>query len=197
MGMTGSGKSYSIRKILMQQGAGLLYFNTQHEELKGVQGKFTTATGKHTFAQIREAISRDKMINFLPSTDEQKCGDQLSALVNGFYDHKVANPFWFVVDEVHLYNDHKQAIKAIRKIYTTGRKWGILGGSLSTRPAEVHNTIISMSRQKFIFYCDEWEQQYFNRYKLNYADMMKRITDNGEHSFLIMERGQIGGPYKV
>lgn len=195
IGSTGSGKSYSVRRLLKLQNKGVLYFNTQHEEMKGIKG-VTVADGRNTFTQIKGALDQGRFVNFLPAVDRSIRGEQLAYIIDQAYKNK-PKEFFLAVDEVHLYNEHKTALNKLIEVYTTGRKWGIWGVSLSVRPAIVDKTILTQCSDTLIFRTDEFEMPYFKRYNLPYEEIMSRIRESGEYSFMIKGREGLTGPYKA
>jgi DNA helicase HerA-like ATPase len=195
-GMTGHGKSYSMRKIMLEQGRGIFYFNTQHELLKDQRKHFLDVDASYDLEDIRSALNSGLALNFLPDKNKKRRGVQLASLVEYFLNNRMKE-FSFAIEECHLYNGHRDAKDAIDEIFTTGRKWGLWGVALSVRPAIVSNTIISMSEQKFLFYLDEQEMNYFKTYRLPYDDIVQRIKDKGKYSFVIKNQMGLAGAYKV
>lgn len=192
VGRTRSGKTYGTMKSLAAERRGVLFFNTQWEDVpKG----FVKADGKNTFDQIRETLRKGKKVNFLPSTVDSVRKAQLTFLINNFFDGSM-DDFFFVVDEVHLYTDDKAAKAALVRLATTGVRFGKRGVWISQRGAKIDNTLMTQST-RFIFYETNMEGQYYKQYGIPHDDIASRIVAGGKYSYCVFDGKTVEGAYKV
>lgn len=193
IGITRSGKTYATQKSLAAQPKGVLFFNTQYEDLPG----YTQANKQNDFKQLARAIQAGKKINYLPSTVQKEADVELAYLVSCCYDYRdnLLNGI-LAVDEVHLWNNHKRALKELIRVATTGLRFGITGVWISQRPALIDNTLMSQSNQ-FIIFDTNMEASYFKRYGIPHEDIQARIEQGGQYSFCRFDSKTVTGPVKV
>jgi hypothetical protein len=193
VGRTRSGKTYGTMKSLAAVKQGVLFFNTQLEQ--DIPKNFSEADGSNSFEQIRSALRKGKKINFLPSTVDAKRKAQLTKIIDLFFDGSM-DDFYFVVDEVHLYTDDKEAKAALIRLATTGLRFGKRGVWISQRGAKIDNTLMSQST-RFIFYETSMEGQYYKNYSIPMEDISARIVEGGKYSYCVFDCKTVEGAYKV
>lgn len=169
VGRTRSGKTYGVKKSLAAQKGGVLFFNTQLEDMP-----FTKADGSNNIEQIKAAMRAGKKINFMPSTVTAVRKAQLTYLINEFFDGSDYD-FHFVVDEVHLYTDERESKDACVRLATTGLRFGIKPIWISQRGAKVDNTLMTQSTL-FVFYETNMEGNYYKQYGIPHEEIEQRIN---------------------
>lgn len=180
VGLTQSGKTYAVEKSLLNQHQGVLFFNTQQENLHG----YIKANKKTSFAQILHLLKLGHKINYLPDTKLKTQFVEIEFLINQLFENgnfSKDKSIYFVVDEAHLFE--KKALEAVTRIATGGLRWGINGIFISQRPANLDNTLMTQSTHMLIFMCN-MESQYFKSYSIPIENILKEIESNGKYSFV-------------
>jgi len=179
LGLTRSGKTYAVKKILTQNSKGVLFFNTQNENLEGFikVNKFTH------YSIILKLLKLNRKINYIPSTKLKEQFIEIQFLVNQLFENSnfsQKNPIYIVIDEAHLFQ--KESLESIKRIATSGIRWGLNGIFISQRPANLDNTLMSQSSHMLIFKCN-MESQYFKNYSIPIEKILNNISIMGEYSF--------------
>ena len=156
LGITRHGKTWAgIKSLERLQGEAVLFFNTQHEK---VGSKWTTVDpSQHEWFQVEALLEKNKKINWLPSTDLEEMQKEIEYIVKQLYNGQMRN-MRFAIDEVHLFT--KGALNQIRRVATTGLRWGIRGVFISQRPAKVDNTLYTQSTNHVIFALGKADYKY-------------------------------------
>lgn len=179
LGLTQSGKTYAVKKILTYSNKGVLFFNTQNENLEGfIKVNMTTK-----YSIILKLLKLNRKINYIPSTILKNQFKEMNFLINQLFENSnfsKKNPIYFVVDEAHLFE--KESLESIKRIATSGIRWGINGIFISQRPANLDNTLMSQSSHMLIFKCN-MESQYFKNYSIPIENILNQIEKNGKYSF--------------
>lgn len=179
IGKTQEGKTYTVNHILKNQKRGVLFFNTQLEELKG----YIKIDKRTPFIIIKKLLIKGQKLNYEPSSRLSIQSQEISFLINQIFENgnfNKANFIYFVVDEVHLFK--KDALESICRIATGGIRYGVHGIFLSQRPANIDNTLMSQSYEMMIFKCN-MESNYFKRYEIPIENILLEIEKNGKYSF--------------
>jgi hypothetical protein len=179
LGLTQSGKTYAVKKILTNSSEGVLFFNTQQEILEG----FTKADKKTPFSIILKLLKLKRKINYMPDTRIKTQFIEINFLINQLFENGFftkLRPIFFVVDEAHLFEG--ESLDSITRIATSGIRWGINGIFISQRPANLNNTLMSQSSHMLIFKCN-MESQYFKNYSIPIEEILTNIHNNGQYSF--------------
>jgi DNA helicase HerA-like ATPase len=179
LGLTQSGKTYAVKKILSKSTNGVLFFNTQQENLEG----YINANKNTPFIQIAKLLRLHKKINYLPDTRLKIQFIEVDFLINMLFEHKLfskSNPINIVIDEAHLFEG--RALDNINRIATSGIRWGLNGIFISQRPANLSNTLMSQSSHMLIFKTN-MEIQYFKNYSIPIEQILEEINKNGLYSF--------------
>lgn len=191
IGITRSGKTYAIKKTLAGVKEGVIFFNTQHEEMPNT---FINCTAADNIESIKRAIRSGAKINYIPDLDSKIREKELIFIINALYQRSNISKIYLVVDEVHLYE--KDALKKLIQVSTTGLRFGIYGIWISQRPANVDNTLMTQSEQ-FIIFRTNMESGYFDRYGIP-ADQIKDLLEKGgKYAYCIYDFINITGPFKV
>jgi DNA helicase HerA-like ATPase len=181
IGKTRSGKTYATVRLLAKEKQGVLFFNTQYEDVPG----YIYADGNNTYRQIKQALKQGKKINYHPGTYLEQKQSELSYLIEYLFQagFRQDNNIFLAVDEAHLYND-KEVASQLRRVATGGIRFGLSGVWISQRPALVDNTLMTQSTNMLIFEC-AMEGQYFRRYNVPYDEQIQPIlTKYGQYSFV-------------
>jgi len=179
LGLTRSGKTYAVKKILTQSNNGVLFFNTQDENLEG----FIKVGAITPFNIILKLLKLKRKINYIPSTKLKDQFIEIQFLVNQLFENahlSQKNSIFIVVDEAHLFL--KESLESIKRIATSGIRWGINGIFISQRPANLDNTLMSQSSHMLIFKCN-MESQYFKNYSIPIEIILSNIEHYGKYSF--------------
>jgi DNA helicase HerA-like ATPase len=179
IGRTQSGKTWAVNRILKNQPRGVLFFNTQLEDLPN----YIVVDKRTKFIQIRELLKKGYKLSYNPSTKLEVQAQEISFLIeqlfeNGNFD-KIHNIF-VVIDEVHLFT--KEGLSEICRIATGGVKYGLNGIFLSQRPAQISNVLMTQSSAMVIFFVN-MESQYFKNYEIPIEPILHEISVNGQWSF--------------
>ena len=191
VGMTRSGKTYAVKKSLERVKEGVLFFNTQLEEMPS---NFMRVTANDNINVIKRALKNNYHINYEPTRDADIRGKELSFLVQALYERGTEKKVYFVVDEVHLFE--KEPLKKLIEIATTGLRFGINGIWISQRPARIDNTLMTQSNQ-FVIFNVNMENGYFERYGIPYDAIKEKLNQGGQYSYCIYDFESIEGPFKV
>lgn len=189
IGITRSGKTYATKKSLEKVKEGVIFFNTQYEEMPS---SFIKVNAKDDIKVIINALKANKKINYIPQLNGNIRDKELIYLVNSLYRRNSEKKIYLVVDEVHLYE--KETLKALIKVATTGLRFGIYGIWISQRPANIDNTLMTQSNQ-FIIFKTNMESSYFDRYGIPSEEIKSRLKEN--YSYCIYDFIEVRGPYKV
>jgi len=179
IGRTQEGKTYTVNKILKNQNRGVLFFNTQLEDLQG----YIKIDKNTRFKIIYTLLKNGKKLNYFPSTRLNIQEQEIIFLINQLFEHGNFNKdnfIYFVIDEVHLFK--KEGLQEITRIATGGLRYGIHGIFLSQRPANISNTLMTQSNEMLIFFCN-MESIYFKNYQIPIDIILENITKNGKYSF--------------
>lgn len=190
IGITRSGKTYATKKSLENVKEGVLFFNTQLEEMPK---KFITCNSESITSIMMQALKRGMKINYLADTEEVFRESEIVHLVKKLYQANIKKVY-FVVDEVHLYNN--LALKELIKVATTGLRFGIYGIWISQRPANIDNTLMTQSNQ-FIIFDTNMESGYFKRYGIPADEIKERIGKGGKYSYCTYNFKEVRGPFKI
>jgi hypothetical protein len=179
IGMTQNGKTYTVNRILSNQKRGVLFFNTQLEDLPN----YIKVDKTTPFKTIKELLKKGHKLNYYPSSRISSQGQELIFLISQLFENghfTKENYIFMVIDEVHLFK--KKALESVCRIATSGIRFGINGIFLSQRPANIDNTLMTQSTEMLIFFCS-MESQYFKNYCIPIEDILKSIEKNGKYSF--------------
>jgi Cdc6-like AAA superfamily ATPase len=169
VGKTRSGKTYAVKKSLEAVKSGVLFFNTQLEDMPA---SFVRADGDNSMMQIKKALRAGKKVDFQPDVNKDIRAKQLIHIVNELYDGST-HDMYLVADECHLYK--KEALDALTQIATTGLKWGIAGIFLSQRFQKIDNTLVTQSSRFVMFETNLEPDSYFREYGIPIDDIQARI----------------------
>jgi hypothetical protein len=179
IGMTQNGKTYTVNRILQNQKRGVLFFNTQLEDLPN----YIKVNKTTPFLTIKSLLKKGHKVNYFPSSIISVQGQELIFLVSQLFENGLftkENYIYMVIDEVHLFK--KKALESVCRIATGGLRFGIHGIFLSQRPANIDNTLMTQSTEMLIFFCS-MESQYFKNYCIPIEDILQKIEKNGKYSF--------------
>lgn len=191
IGITRSGKTYATKKSLSNVREGVIFFNTQLEEMPN---SFINVSCNDNITVIKKAIQKGLKINYKPCLDSDIRDKELMYIVDMLYTRGNTNKMYLVVDEVHLYE--KESLKKLIQVATTGLRFGIAGIWISQRPANIDNTLMTQSNQ-FIIFDTNMESQYFTRYGMPADEIKKKIEVGGKFSYCLYNFKEVVGPYKV
>lgn len=179
LGLTQSGKTYAVKKILTQSHNGTIFFNTQQENLE----TFVKVDKNTPFMVILKLLKLGRKVNYIPDSKLKTQFVEVEFLINQLFENghfSKNNPIFFVIDEAHLFTG--ESLDAITRIATSGIRWGINGIFISQRPANLNNTLMSQSSHMLIFKCN-MESQYFKNYQIPIENILTNIQNNGKYSF--------------
>lgn len=193
IGRTQSGKTWAVNRILKNQRRGVLFFNTQLEELPG----YIVIDCKTKFIQIRELLKKGYKLSYNPDTKLEIQAQEISFLIEQLFENgnfnKINNIF-IVIDEVHLFT--KEGLSQVHRIATGGIKYGLNGIFLSQRPAQISNVLMTQSSNMVIFFVN-MESKYFRNYEIPIEEILRNILTNGQYSFCSYDFVKIGSYKKV
>jgi len=189
IGRTQSGKTYAINRVLKAQNKGVLFFNTQLEDLPG----YIVIDKNTKFIQIKDLLQKGFKLSYNPSTMLEIQGQEISFLINQLFENgsfTKEHSIFVVVDEVHLFI--KESLSQICRIATGGIKFGLNGVFLSQRPAQISNVLMTQSAEMVIFFVN-MESQYFKNYEIPIEIILQNIAKNGQYSFCSYDFNKIEG----
>lgn len=194
IGRTQVGKTYTTVRKLLQQKQGVLFYNTQYEELPGYVDVYPDNC---SYAQIERLLRKGAKVNFNPPSHPEERDKMLSLLVRKLLESGFdkQNFIFLAVDEAHLYTD-KRVLPELIRIATGGMRFGIHGVWISQRPALIPNTLMTQSTSMMIFPCN-MESQYFKSYGIPYSDMENEFAKNGPYSYCLYDFKDIEGHRKI
>lgn len=190
IGITRSGKTYATQKSLLAQPLGVLFFNTQHEEME----RFTLADKRNDFRQISKRINGGGKVDYRPDTMPEMAEKELSYIIDNLFLTRTDKPMILAVDEVHLYR--QAGLKQCIRLATTGLRFGLTGVWISQRPANIDNTLMTQSHL-FVIFDTNMEANYFKRYGIPQEDIQRRIRSGGQYSYCTYDWKTVMGPGKV
>ncbi len=191
IGITRSGKTYATKKSLEKVKEGVLFFNTQYEEMPT---NFIKVNAYDDVKVIINALKANKKINYIPQLDSNIRDKELIYLIDNLYKRNSEKRIYLVVDEVHLYE--KESLKALVKVATTGLRFGIYGIWISQRPANIDNTLMTQSNQ-FVIFATNMENSYFDRYGIPAEKIKEKLKAGGQFAYCIYDFMEVRGSYKV
>ncbi|HET6527340.1 MAG TPA: hypothetical protein VFG39_01180 [Balneolaceae bacterium] len=189
MGITRSGKTYAAKKSLAAQSCGVLFFNTQHEQMPG----FTKADKSNTWEQIKALLDKGQKVAYFPAFEDELRDKELGYLIGKLHDGTEKNVI-VAVDEVHLFG--KQGQKDMIKVATTGLRFGVKGVWLSQRPANIDNTLMTQSNQ-FVIFKLNMEGAYLDRYRMPSEEIKNKIEQGGQYNYVVYDWDTLKGPFKA
>jgi hypothetical protein len=192
LGITRHGKTYAgIKSMAHIKDEAVFFYNTQHEK---VGKEFTTVDPRyHEWDQVEYLLSKNKKINWLPSTRIDDMQKEIVFIVDKLYNGEVRN-MRLVVDEVHLFT--KEALKQIQRVATTGLRWGIRGVFISQRPAKVDNTLYTQSTNHVIFALGSADYQYLNGQGFP-IDKLKDSVKGEKYVFVTFDQKEVSEPKTI
>ena len=107
LGQTQQGKTYATEKILMAQDGGVLFFNTQLEDMNG----YIKVDRNTSFKQIKGLLKIGKKLNYMPYPLLHIQMQEISYLINQLFDNggfTKDNAIYVAIDEVHLFTKQAQ-----------------------------------------------------------------------------------------
>jgi archaellum biogenesis ATPase FlaH len=179
VGQTQNGKTYTVNHLLLKQKRGVLFFNTQLEDLTG----YVKVNSKTAFSVIKKLLKKGYKVNYVPSSRLTIQSQEVSFIINQLFQNgefTKKNFIYIVIDEVHLFK--KQALEEVCRIATGGLRFGLHGIFLSQRPANMDNTLMTQSTNVLVFKCN-MESQYFKNYDIPIIEILELIEKNGKYSF--------------
>lgn len=189
LGITRSGKTWATKKSLKARKEGVIFFNTQHEDMPG----FTEASRENTWQQVSGILNRGGKVNYKPAFDEDVRNKELCLLIDRIHNGTERNII-IAVDEVHLFD--KTAQKAMIRVATTGLRFGIKGVWISQRPANIDNTLMTQSNQ-FVIFKLNMESAYLDRYRMPSDEIKRKIESGGQYAYVVYDWESLKGPFKV
>lgn len=189
IGITRSGKTYATKKSLEKVKEGVIFFNTQYEEMPS---SFIKVNAKDDIKVIINALKANKKINYVPQLDSSIRDKELIYLVDSLYRRDSEKRIYLVVDEVHLYE--KESLRELIKVATTGLRFGVHGIWISQRPANIDNTLMTQSNQ-FVIFKTNMESGYFDRYGIPADEIKSRLKE--DYSYCIYDFMEVRGAFKV
>jgi len=184
-GLTQSGKSYFVKRAVLQMQCPVLYMNIQGEDLP--QDFYTIYTSKHDIYELRQLIEDDVKINMVYETQlkgyEVTAGYLLSQLMTmsdaiGLDENKY---MYVVLDECHLLTGW--ALRAARYIATAGLKKGIRLICVTQRPALCDKTLYTQAFEHYIFFLTAAESAYMKNKGIDYEQCQELWKMHGDHSY--------------
>jgi hypothetical protein len=106
IGRTQVGKTYTTNRLLKRQPQGVIFFNTQYENLPG----YTTVNADNcTWKQIISLLNKGKKLNYMPGSYPEQKDSELSYIIDKLYLSGFSKDNYVIlaVDEVHLYTEKK------------------------------------------------------------------------------------------
>lgn len=192
IGITRSGKTYATKESLKSVKDGVIFFNTQLEDMPN---SFIKCNADNNIRIIMSALSKGKKIDYRPNLDSNVREKELKYIIDNLYlRSQIDKKIYLVVDEIHLYE--KESLKAVVQVATTGLRYNIYGIWISQRPANINNTLMTQSNQ-FIMFKTNMESEYFKRYGIPSDDVKKRLEKGGQYSYCYYDFIEVTGPYKV
>jgi hypothetical protein len=193
IGQTQQGKTYATEKILMAQNGGVIFFNTQLEDLIG----YIKVDRNTSFKQIKGLLKIGKKLNYVPYPLLSIQMQEISYLITQLFsigEFTKEKSIYIAIDEVHLFT--KNAQTSIERIATSGLRFGLKGIFLSQRPANMSNTLMTQSVEMLIFKCS-MESQYFKNYNIPIEGILQNIDINGKYSFCSYDFNTINAYSKI
>lgn len=171
LGLTRHGKTYgAIKSLARLKDEAVFFYNTQHE----VVGKEWTTVDPsiHEWEQVEYLLSKNKKVNWLPSTKIEDMHNEIIFIVDKLYNGQKRN-MKMVFDEVHLFR--KKALEQIQRVATTGLRWGIRGVFISQRPAKVDNTLYTQSTNHIVYALGLADYEYLKNQGFPMDDLKDKV----------------------
>lgn len=171
LGLTRHGKTYgAIKSLARLKEEAVFFYNTQHE----VVGKEWTTVDPsiHEWEQVEYLLSKNKKVNWLPSTKIEDMHNEIIFIVDKLYNGQKRN-MKMVFDEVHLFR--KKALEQIQRVATTGLRWGIRGVFISQRPAKVDNTLYTQSTNHIVYALGLADYEYLKNQGFPMDDLKDKV----------------------
>ena len=83
IGRTQEGKTYTINKILKNENNGVIFFNTQLEDLKG----YIKADKMTPFSQILNLLKKGQKINYFPDSRMEIQSQEIKFLIEKLFEY--------------------------------------------------------------------------------------------------------------
>jgi DNA segregation ATPase FtsK/SpoIIIE-like protein len=204
VGITGSGKTYFARWLYINTAGLAIFFNTQLEHKIESFSDVVVSD----ISGFRQAFNKEKdghriyhKICFNPDEDEDKALDQLHQLITilfrlGYQINKTADTprVWchLFIDEIHEFSSQLLKDKVVDRVWKRGRRYGIVGISISQRPAEVSHSILANCPTHVIFKTGQYELPYYQRYHIPiFKDTEAQRHLQKKYCFIVFYDGKI------
>lgn len=195
VGRTRSGKTTYARARALKHDGPVLFINTQEEDLTG----YIRCDKKAALTVLRSALDAGFKLNYIPSADDSQALLELRVLESLIFDVgrrlKSEKYLLLVVDETQVYAGNNMPDSPLYRVARRGIAHGVRGTYITQRPADINNLLITQCSRHVIFKTS-WESQYFRRYGLPGEEIEKKLNEAPDYSYLILEDGEIKGPYK-
>jgi hypothetical protein len=192
LGITRHGKTYAaIKSLRLLRDEAVFFYNTQHEKVG--EGWTTVDPNVHEWEQVEYLLSKNKKVNWLPSTKIDDMQNEIVYIVDRLYNGESRN-VRIAFDEVHLFT--KNALKQIQRIATTGLRWGMRGVFISQRPAKVDNTLYTQSTNHVIFALGSADYQYLHGQGFP-IDELKQKIQGEKYIFVNFDQKEVSEPKKI
>lgn len=191
VGSTGSGKTFFANKAHMHTPAASLFINTQADKV--IEGE---RCDRHTpLKRIERLIIDKRKINYIPSSTQEVSMKELQAIFTLL--RRLNRKVYLWVDEAHLYVPEGSVDTPLHQIARRGRHWGIHQVLISQRPADISKAVLTQASKHVVFKLNQFERMYFSKYGMDYEEIMGKIERGGEHSFVIVENGEVSRAYRL
>jgi hypothetical protein len=192
LGITRHGKTYAtIKSLSRMKNEAVFFYNTQHEK---VGKEWTTVDPRYNeWSQVEYLLSKNKKVNWLPSTKIPDMHKEIEYIVDQLYNGEMRN-VRIAFDEVHLFR--KKALEQIQRVATTGLRWGMRGVFISQRPAKVDNTLYTQSTNHVIFALGSADYQYLHGQGFPIDDLQQKVQGE-KYVFVNFNQKEVSEPKKI
>ena len=181
VGITRFGKSYFVKKQLVETKCGAIYFNTRRET-ENLEN-FFEIDANVDFDVLVDKLKKGYSFNFIASQEFDYAEKELKALINLLIDNnKITQkkPIFLAVDEIQLFTSVGK--RALKKMATIGLGSGINGIFISQRLKNIDNDIMTQASTN-IFFNTRFEENYYKSYGLD-AEKISNSINNKKYKFV-------------
>jgi DNA helicase HerA-like ATPase len=190
LGLTGSGKSYLMHRLIEQWEGATFTVDPQDEGLPG-----DLVTRRNTLGDIVRELKAGGRLVYAPRTSIPAARKVMDALVPVFLNwEKWEPPLLVTIDEAQIFAPEGR-YSMLEDVALRGRKWQVRLALVTQRPAELSKGVITQCAKQVIFET-AWEAPYFTQRGIPMDQAQALLQQGGQYSYVVHQNGRLAGPYR-
>lgn len=192
IGITRSGKTYKALHDIKASSVPTLFYNIKHQEvLKG----FKDITSSDTLRKLDHALKHYKMVNYLPSDDEEQREIGIKNIVNYLFKSNFKEVD-FVLDEAWEVVPQGKAKSPVFTITRRGLE-KIRAEFIVQSPADLDKKAVKQCEIIEVFRLNDWDYKYLKGIGLPAEEIQRKLSNAPQYSFVRVAEGAVSEPMKM